>query len=68
MNTYQIKNNLDVDSVLGKALNESKPILCEILAHPNEPFEPRVIPKGINNNGEIIAGELDDMYVSTEQI
>jgi hypothetical protein len=40
------------------------PIICEVFTYPNEPFEPKVIAKGIDSNGKIIAGDLSDSYIS----
>lgn len=59
-----INNNSEIDNAINKALNINKPVLCEIFAHENEAFEPKVIPKGIDQNGKIIPGELTDMFIS----
>jgi acetolactate synthase-1/2/3 large subunit len=59
-----IKTNNQIDENIQKALSSSGPVLCEIFAHDNEAFEPKVVPKGIDNNGRIIPGELTDMFIS----
>jgi len=40
------------------------PVICEIISHTEEYFEPKVVPKGIDQNGKIIPGELTDMFIS----
>jgi acetolactate synthase-1/2/3 large subunit len=59
-----IKANDQIDENIKKALSSNGPILCEIFAHDNEAFEPKVVPKGIDSNGRIIPGELTDMFIS----
>jgi acetolactate synthase-1/2/3 large subunit len=59
-----IKNNNEVLNKIKEALNFNGPIICEIFAHENETFEPKVMPKGIDENGKIIPGELTDMFIS----
>jgi len=59
-----INNNSEIDNAIVEVLNINKPVLCEIFAHENETFEPKVVPKGIDKNGKIIPGELTDMFIS----
>lgn len=59
-----IKNNSEIESGILKTFELTGPVICEIFSHPNEYFEPKVIPKGIDENGKIIPGNLTDMYIS----
>ena len=59
-----IKNNSEIESGILKTFELTGPVICEIFSHPNEYFEPKVIPKGIDENGRIIPGNLTDMYIS----
>ena len=59
-----MKNNNEIVNKIEEVLKFNGPIICEIFAHENETFEPRVIPKGIDKNGKIIPGELTDMFIS----
>jgi acetolactate synthase-1/2/3 large subunit len=59
-----IKNNNEIVNKIQETLNFNGPTICEIFAHENETFEPKVIPKGIDENGKIIPGELTDMFIS----
>lgn len=60
---YNVKTNGELD-VIKDVLEENCPVICEIFTYPNEPFEPKVIAKGIDSNGKIIPGELSDSYIS----
>jgi hypothetical protein len=40
------------------------PVICELMTHPHEKHEPKVVHKGIDSDGKIIPGELTDMYIS----
>lgn len=63
-----IGNNFDVEYLIKRTLDTQGPCLCEIDAHPSEPFEPKVTPKGIDADGKIIPGDLENMYVSDEPL
>ena len=60
---YKIEKNMELD-IIKNILEEKCPIICEVFTYPNEPFEPKVIAKGIDSNGKIIAGDLSDSYIS----
>jgi hypothetical protein len=60
---YKIEKNIELD-IIKNILEEECPIICEVFTYPNEPFEPKVIAKGIDSNGKIIAGDLSDSYIS----
>jgi acetolactate synthase-1/2/3 large subunit len=60
---YKIEKNIELD-IIKNILEEECAIICEIFTYPNEPFEPKVIAKGIDSNGKIIAGDLSDSYIS----
>ena len=60
---YNIKTNNNLD-IIKDVLNENCPVICEVFTYPSEPFEPKVIAKGIDSNGKIIPGELSDSYIS----
>jgi acetolactate synthase I/II/III large subunit len=59
--TCSVSRNEGINEVLSFMLDEPGPCLCEIYAHPNEPFEPKVVPKGVDANGKIIPGDLTNM-------
>jgi acetolactate synthase-1/2/3 large subunit len=61
---FRIMTNPEVDHYIQQVIESNGPCLCEIHAHPYEPFEPKVVSKGIDKDGKIIPGELTDMYVS----
>lgn len=59
----KITDNNQYDKRLKKVLKTKGPIVCELITHPYEKHEPKVIAKGIDKNGNIIPGELTDMNV-----
>jgi len=59
-----IKNNNEIDSQLSSAFNIEGPVIVELFSYPYESHEPKVVHKGIDENGKIIPGELTDMYIS----
>ena len=65
-NYFSIKNNKQIDTVLNKVFNETKyfPIIVEVFSDPNEQHEPKVVAKGIDENGKIIPGELTNMNIN----
>ena len=65
-NYFSIKNNKQIDTVLNKVFNEKKyfPIIVEVFSDPNEQHEPKVVAKGIDENGKIIPGELTNMNIN----
>jgi acetolactate synthase-1/2/3 large subunit len=59
-----IKHNKEYDEKLENVFNVKGPVICEVFTHPFEKHEPKVVHKGIDKNGNIIPGELTDMYIS----
>lgn len=59
-----IKNNSNIDDQLKYVFELTGPVFCEIISHPKEYFEPKVIPMGTDENGKIIPGELTNMFIS----
>lgn len=63
---FSIKNNSEIDTVLSDVMNTQEPLVCEVFSHPNEKHEPKVVHKGITENGEIIPGDLTDMLITED--
>jgi acetolactate synthase-1/2/3 large subunit len=61
---FSIKNNNEIDEVLGSVFDYEGPLVCELFSYPYEKHEPKVVHKGIDKDGKIIPGELTDMYIS----
>jgi len=59
-----IKNNNEIDSQLSSAFSIEGPVIIELFSYPYEAHEPKVVHKGVDENGKIIPGELTDMYIS----
>jgi acetolactate synthase-1/2/3 large subunit len=59
-----IKNNDEINDGILNVLNIDGPVICEIISHSEEYFEPKVVSRGIDQNGKIIPGELTDMFIS----
>jgi acetolactate synthase-1/2/3 large subunit len=59
-----INHNNEYDDVLTKVFKTKGPVVCELFTYPYEKHEPKVIAKGIDENGKIIPGELTDMFIS----
>jgi acetolactate synthase-1/2/3 large subunit len=60
----RISSNSEYDIKLDQVFKTKGPIICELITHPSEKHEPKVIHKGIDSEGRIIPGELTDSYVS----
>ena len=64
---YKIAKNREVDKGIKWLLKENLFAILEVFSDPNEKHEPRVITnKGIDSKGNIISGNLDEMYISDE--
>ena len=61
---YSILDNSEIDSTLVKAFGKDCPMIIEVFTDPNELHEPKVVHKGVDNNGNIIPGSLTDMFIS----
>lgn len=61
---FSIKSNNKYDAVLKDVFNQKGPVICELFTHPFEKHEPKVVHKGVDNNGNIIPGSLTDMFIS----
>lgn len=59
-----IRNNDEIDPTLLSAQNHNGPCIIEVFAHPKERHEPKVVHKGVDENGRIIPGSLTDMFIS----
>ena len=56
--------NDQIEDTLASSLQEAGPSLIEVFTHPNEKHEPKVMHKGIGEDGKIIPGTLTDMQIS----
>lgn len=64
---YCITTNDQIDNTLMKVFNDELiPIFVQLICNPNQQHQPRVVPKGIDDNGNIIPGCLSNMYISQE--
>ena len=61
---FSISSNDEIEHKLEKILNYSSLCIVELFCHPYERHEPKVMSKGIDENGKIIPGSLTDMYAS----
>lgn len=61
---FNIKTNDEIDEGLEKMITSKKAFILEVFTHPKERHEPKVTHKGIDNNGKIIPGTLDNMFIS----
>ena len=52
--------------MLGLILRIDGPSIIEVFTHPKEKHEPKVMHKGVDENGKIIPGSLTDMKISDE--
>jgi acetolactate synthase-1/2/3 large subunit len=60
----KITHNNQLDEKIKQTIDTPGLIVCELFTHPYERHEPKVVHKGIGSNGEIIPGELTDMFIS----
>jgi thiamine pyrophosphate-dependent acetolactate synthase large subunit-like protein len=65
-NYLSINTNNEIDTVLNEVFNEQNtfPMIVEVFSDPNEQHEPKVVAKGIDENGKIIPGELTNMNIN----
>jgi hypothetical protein len=61
---YSIDNNKEIDKKLEQTFNTKGPVVLELFSYPYEKHEPKVVHKGIDQNGKIIPGDLTDMFIS----
>jgi acetolactate synthase-1/2/3 large subunit len=59
-----INSNKEMDKKLQQTFNTKGPIVLELFSYPHEKHEPKVVHKGIDQNGKIIPGDLTDMFIS----
>lgn len=60
-----VSSNIDIDKALSETFAYSDgPIIIEVFTDPNELHEPKVVAKGIDQNGNIIPGELTNMNIN----
>ena len=60
----RITSNDQYDEKLKEVFSIKGPVICELMTHPYEKHEPKVVHKGIDSDGKIIPGELTDMHIS----
>ncbi len=60
----KITKNSQYDKKLKQVFDTKGPVICELITHPYEKHEPKVVHKGIDSEGRIIPGELTDMFIS----
>ena len=63
---YSIRDNAEAAKMLGLILRIDGPSIIEVFTHPKEKHEPKVMHKGVDENGKIIPGSLTDMKISDE--
>ena len=56
-----IHSHDEIDNALKKVFSTNKIMLIEIFSDPHELHEPKVSAKGIDTNGKIIPGNLEDI-------
>jgi acetolactate synthase-1/2/3 large subunit len=59
-----IKTNSDIDAVLSQFVSATGAVILEVFTHPKEKHEPKVVHKGVDKDGRIIPGTLDNMFIS----
>jgi acetolactate synthase-1/2/3 large subunit len=67
--TYSFNNNTELENEIDKVLNETGPVLCEIMMVENQLLIPRV-QSSKDKNGKIISNSLENMfpYLSEEEM
>ena len=63
---FSINNNEEIDDKMTKIMLCDKPCIIELFCHPKEKHEPKVVAKGIDENGRIIPGTLTDMLITED--
>ena len=63
---YSIRDNAEAAKMLGSILEADGASIIEVFTHPKEKHEPKVMHKGVDENGKIIPGSLTDMKISDE--
>jgi acetolactate synthase-1/2/3 large subunit len=61
---FSIKNNQEIEAKLKEIISLDQLCIVELFCHPNEKHEPKVMSKGIDENGRIIPGSLTDMAIT----
>jgi len=61
---YQIKDNNSIENVLTESIEAPGPCLIEVFTHPMERHEPKVVHKGVSEDGKIIPGDLIHMKIT----
>ena len=64
INYYGIRKNYEAADMLKLMVRVDGPSIIEVFTHPKEKHEPKVMHKGIDENGKIIPGSLTDMQIS----
>jgi len=63
---YSIRKNYEAADMLKLMVRVDGPSIIEVFTHPKEKHEPKVMHKGIDENGKIIPGSLTDMKISED--
>ena len=58
----KIKSNNDIKNKLEKILKKNIPILCELMIHPDQPQEPKMINRRTEDNDIAIPSKFEDLY------
>ncbi len=61
---FSISSNQEIDEKLKEIFAYNKLCIVELFCNPDEKHEPKVMAKGIDTNGKIIPGSLNDMVVT----
>lgn len=57
----RIESHQNINAALQKVFDATGPVLCEVLVHPEEPREPRIMTR-INTQGKPESSTLEDLY------
>ena len=61
---FSISSNQEIDEKLKEIFTHNKLCIVELFCNPDEKHEPKVMAKGIDANGKIIPGSLNDMVIT----
>jgi acetolactate synthase-1/2/3 large subunit len=61
---FSIRSNQEINQKLQEITSFKQLCIVELFCNPNEKHEPKVISKGIDQNGRVIPGSLNNMYIS----
>ena len=61
---FSISSNQEINDKLNQVFSYNKLCIVELFCNPDEKHEPKVMAKGIDKNGKIISGSLNNMVVT----